>query len=598
MLQGCHYRTSGNQKGTAMGVKLAKTAGVCMGVKRAVDLVIEMARHKGTETIYTYGPLIHNPQTVELLRKRGVVPIGGIEGADCAPPGAAIVIRAHGISPAERKRIKEKGYRIIDATCPKVAHVQAIIRKHASAGYAVLIAGDREHPEVNGLLGFAGGSGIVIGSIGEVKGLPDLPKVCVVAQTTQSLEEYAAIVRSVRERFPDAVVFETICDSTEKRQAEVKELAAETDAVFIVGGRNSANTRRLTELAKLQEKPAFHIETAEELAAIDIEPYRSIGVSAGASTPNWIIDQVVDTLTGRVGKRGEFIRTLFRIWVFAVRTDIYSAAGAGCLSLAAALLQGLAVRPHHMVTASLYVYAMHILNRFINRKASSISSFREKSYLLHEKIYVTLAVFSLVVALGTAFIAGQAPFILLFVISLLGVLYYIRLLPARWRFRSLKDIPGSKNITTAIAWAVVTALLPWLEAGNDPTPGLIVSFVFVAGIVFIRSALSDILDIQSDRLFGQETIPVLIGARRTLVLLQAVSALLFLLLAAAYPAGWAPSLSIVLLTSVFYIWICFKLYDRRSGFSGVVLEGILESSYIVAGLSAALWRMTVHGPVA
>ncbi len=581
-----------------MGVKLAKTAGVCMGVKRAVDMVIEMARHKGTETIYTYGPLIHNPQTVELLRKRGVVPIGGIEGTDCAPAGAAIVIRAHGVSPAERKRIKAKGFRIIDATCPKVAHVQAIIRKHASAGYTVLIAGDREHPEVNGLLGFAGASGIVIGSTAEVANLPDLPKVCVVAQTTQSLEEYAAIVGRVRERFPAAVVFDTICDSTEKRQTEIKELAAETDAVFIVGGRNSANTRRLAELAKLQGKPAFHIETAAELDGIDIEPYRRIGVSAGASTPNWIIDQVVDSLTAREGKREEFIRVLFRMWVFAVRTDIYSAAGAGCLSVAAMLLQGLPVRPLHILTASLYVYAMHILNRFINRKASSISSFREESYLLHEKVYVSLAVLSTVVALGAAFIAGPAPFILLFLISLFGILYNTRLLPGRWRFQSLKDIPGSKNITVAIAWAAVTALLPWIETGREITGGLLVSFVFVAGIVFIRSALSDILDIQSDRLFGRETIPVLIGEGRTLTLLQAVSALLFLLLVAAAPAGWTSSLSFVLLTSVFYIWICFKLYDRRSGFSGVVLEGLLESSYIVAGLSAALWRMMVHGAIA
>ncbi len=581
-----------------MGIKLAKTAGVCMGVKRAVDMAIEMARHKGQETIYTYGPLIHNPQTVELLQERGIVPIRSLDEFTNAPAGAAMIIRAHGISPAERKKIKEKGFHIIDATCPKVAHVQAIIRKHAAAGFTVLIAGDREHPEVNGLLGFAGETGIVIGSPDEVDGLPDCPKVCVVAQTTQSLEEYAAICGRIRERFPEAVVFETICDSTEKRQAEIKALAAGTDAVFIVGGLNSANTRRLAELAKLQGKPAFHIETAEELARIDIEPYRRIGVSAGASTPNWIIDRVVDHLTGRQGKKEEYLRGLFKVWVFAVRTDLYSAAGAGCLSLAATLLQRLPVNPLNILTASLYVYAMHVLNRFINRKTSSISSFREESYLLHEKIYVSLAVISMVLALSASLVVGPAPFILLFVISLSGVLYNTRLLPAGWRFQSLKDIPGSKNIATAIAWAAVTALLPWLETGLAPTPGLAVAFFFIAGIVFIRSALSDILDIQSDRLIGRETLPALIGGEKTLILLQCVSALLFLLLATAAPAGWSTSLSIVLLTSVFYIWICFKLYDRRSGFSGVVLEGLLESSYIVVGLSALLWLIISKGMTA
>src|SRR4030042_3572295 len=142
-----------------MGVKLAKPAGFCMGVKRAVDMVIDMARRKGGETIYTYGPLIHNPQTVELLRKRGIVPIGSLDEIECTPAGAVMGVRANGFSPAERKKIKEKGFRIIDATCPKVAHVQAIIRKHVAAGFTVLIAGDWEHPEENGLLGFAGEAG-------------------------------------------------------------------------------------------------------------------------------------------------------------------------------------------------------------------------------------------------------------------------------------------------------------------------------------------------------------------------------------------------------------------------------------------------------
>jgi (E)-4-hydroxy-3-methyl-but-2-enyl pyrophosphate reductase len=581
-----------------MNVKLAKTAGFCMGVKRAVDMVIDMARQKGREIIYTYGPLIHNPQTVELLRKRGIIPVGSLNEIDCTPAGAMMVVRAHGISPSERDKIKEKGFQIIDATCPKVAHVQAIIRKHAAAGFTVLIVGNREHPEVNSLLGFAGEAGIILSTPEEVENLPELAKVCVVAQTTQNIDEYAIITRGIRKRFPDAVVFNTICDSTEKRQTEIKALAAGTDAVFVVGGLNSANTRRLAELAKLQGKPAFHIETADELKRIDIESYRRIGVSAGASTPNWIIDRVADHLTGRQGKKEELLRHLFRIWVFAVRTDIYSAAGAGCLSLTAMLLQGLRVNPLYILTASLYVYSMHVLNRFINRKASSISSFREESYLLHERIYVTLAVVSMILALGASLIAGRAPFILLFVISLSGVLYNTNLLPSGWRFQSLKDIPGSKNIATAVAWGAVAALLPRLETGLAPAPGLAVAFFFTAALVFIRSALSDILGIQSDRLIGRETIPVLIGEGRTFLLLQGISGLLFVLLLAASPAGWTTPLSFVLLSSVFYIWICFKLYDRRSAISGVVMEGLLESSYIVAGVSALLWLIAIRNMTA
>ncbi|MEW6334416.1 MAG: 4-hydroxy-3-methylbut-2-enyl diphosphate reductase, partial [Thermodesulfobacteriota bacterium] len=208
-----------------MRVKLAKTAGFCMGVKRAVDMVLDMAREKDHGIIYTYGPLIHNPQTIELLRRRGIVPIGSLDEIENPPAGTAMIVRAHGISPADRKKIREKGLRIVDATCPKVAHVQAIIRRHAARGYAVLIVGDREHPEVNGLLGFAGEGGAVLGSPEEVEKLPELDKVCVVAQTTQNLEEYAEICNLIRKRFPGAVVFDTICDTTEKRQSEIRTLA-------------------------------------------------------------------------------------------------------------------------------------------------------------------------------------------------------------------------------------------------------------------------------------------------------------------------------------------------------------------------------------
>ena len=577
-----------------MVVKLAKTAGFCMGVKRAVDIVLEMASKKGHETIYTYGPLIHNPQTIELLRQRGIVPIIRPEGLDEVPPGSLIVIRAHGIPPQEKKNITEKGFKIVDATCPKVTRVQSIIRKHASAGFTVLIVGDREHPEVNGLLGFAGDKGIIVGSPEDIDNLPASKKVCVVAQTTQSLNVYNSIVQEVKKKFPEAVIFDTICDSTEKRQAEIETLADESDAVFVVGGKNSANTRRLAEIAKIKGNPTFHIETADELNGIDLESYRHIGVSAGASTPNWIISRVVDHLNSRMGKREELFYRFFKIWVFAVRNDIYSAIGAGCLTFTAMLLQGLPIKPNPILTASFYVYAMHVLNRFINRKTSSISSFREESYLIHEKLYVTLAAFSIVSALGISLTMGISPFLVLFSISLLGALYNMRLLSSRSRFSSLRDIPGSKNISTAFAWAVAAAFLPRLEAGSVFNCGLFVSFFFTAGIVFIRSAMSDILDIQRDRLIGQETLPVLIGEEKTLVILKVVSGgLLFLLLFSPF-IGCSTSLAYFQLICIFYVWICFKLYDRRSAFSGVVLEGFLESSYIVAGISSLTWLEAIR----
>ncbi len=578
-----------------MSVVLARTAGFCMGVKRAVDLVLDMTRHKGTEPIYTYGPLIHNPQTVELLKKRGIIPVSGLEGIASCRPGATLVVRAHGISPQERKAIREKGLKIVDATCPKVGHVQAIIRKHAARDYAILIIGDENHPEVNGLLGYAYGRGIAINSMEDVRRLPGLEKVCVVAQTTQNTDIFMALVDAVKARFPDTVVFNTICDSTEKRQSEIKQMASETDAIVVVGGRNSANTMQLARLSELSGTSTFHIETADELNDTAIDRFSRIGVTAGASTPNWIIDRVVDDISDRQSRVHKPAPGPFQAWLWTIRTDVYSALGAGCLSLVGMVLQGFPVHLLNMLTTALFVYAIHTLNRLTNREKTSIlGSFREESYRRHSNRYFVSAAAALLLSLSIAFVIGPAPFVLLFVISGLGVLYNLNVLPETWRFRSLKDLPGSKNVSMALAWAAVAALLPRIEAGFALTPGVIVAFLFTFTLVFIRSALSDILDMQSDRFIGRETIPVLIGRKRTLVLLKGITGTLFAALLPAFFAGWTSPLALILLICLFYIWICFSLCDRRAAFSAAVLEGLLETNYIIAGLGAVAWLVATR----
>jgi 4-hydroxy-3-methylbut-2-enyl diphosphate reductase len=273
-------------------IKLAKTAGFCMGVRRAIDIALKMARDKGEEEVYTYGPLIHNPQAVDFLSEKGIKPIDDLHKLG----KGSIIIRAHGISPGQRDKLERSGMEIIDATCPKVKHVQSIIRKHSLHDYDILIIGDREHPEVEGLLGCANGKGFVIGSEDDLKSLPEFSKLCIVAQTTQSNDDYIKIAKNVARKNPGSLVFKTICDSTERRQAEIKELAAETDAVVIVGGRNSANTKRLVKVAESCGKPTFHVETASEIRSIPLHKFESIGVSAGASTPKWIIRDIVEEL--------------------------------------------------------------------------------------------------------------------------------------------------------------------------------------------------------------------------------------------------------------------------------------------------------------
>jgi len=573
-----------------MDVKLARTAGFCMGVRRAVDIVLDLAQHETKRRIYTYGPLIHNPQTIELLKSRGVHPVGKIEDIPDRE-NAILVIRAHGITPAERKKIKQSGIQVVDATCPKVGYVQAIIKKHTALDYTVVIVGDKEHPEVEGLLGYAGDRGMIISDVHEVEKISCVEKICVVAQTTQDSENYHRIVKKIKEYCPTAVVFNTICSSTEQRQAEVSAMAGEMDAMFIVGGKNSANTRRLADLAQKKQPHTYHIENLSDMENIDISPFSNVGVSAGASTPNWIIDRVMDKIMEGQSRRRKGLGALLNLWIMAVRTDIYSAVGAGCLCLAGMKLMNLPWDMSFIAIAALYVLAIHVLNRLIGRKpAGLVGSFREASYQKHARKYFFTAATALVAALAIAWHRSFMVFTSLFIISFVGVIYNMRILPKRFRFRSLKDLPGSKNISMSTAWGFVAAVLPALGVHPSFHGGWMVAFCFAFGIVFIRSAMADILEMQSDKLVGQETIPVLFGREKTVTILGFITLILLALLLASFPAGWTTSLAMFLLVSLLYIWICFYFCDKQAALSGAVKEGLLETSYIVAGFCVFLWR--------
>jgi 4-hydroxy-3-methylbut-2-enyl diphosphate reductase len=263
-----------------------------MGVRRAIEMALKVAEEE-RRTVYTNGPLIHNPQALEELRHKGIIPLGESERV----PRAPVIIRAHGVARQAEERLAREAERVIDATCPKVATIQKRIRDYSSRGYAVIIAGDEDHPEVVGLLGHSLGPAYVVSRVEEVDALPALEKVVLVAQTTQDQATFDAIRDRVAARFPKAEALATICESTHRRQAEVRDLASRVDAVVVIGGMNSANTRRLAEIARALGAEAYHVETAAELPMEALRTKRRVGITAGASTPAWIIEEVVRTLS-------------------------------------------------------------------------------------------------------------------------------------------------------------------------------------------------------------------------------------------------------------------------------------------------------------
>lgn len=255
-------------------------------------MALEASEIAGGGKVYTDGPLIHNPHALAMLRERGIFPL---QGADRAVEGT-VIIRSHGVSPKRRQHLGKTGATIVDATCPKVQKVQSIISQCAEKGSYIVIVGDEDHAEVEGLLGFAGTNSAVIQSEDEVAKLPLGKKVCVVAQTTQSKETFFHLAGKIKERFPEAEIFDTICDANRNRQEELKALCHSVEAVIVVGGKESANTKRLAEIAESKGALTFFVENEDELPMDALKNYSEMGVIGGASTPDWVLQRVVEKL--------------------------------------------------------------------------------------------------------------------------------------------------------------------------------------------------------------------------------------------------------------------------------------------------------------
>ena len=580
-------------------VKIAKNAGFCMGVRRAVDMALE-ASVKEEGPVYTYGPLIHNPQVLRILGEKGIRSLerhdieDGILCLRAGSPGT-IIIRAHGVSPEERSRIKESGFHILNATCPHVGKVQGTITRYARSGHSIIIAGEKDHAEVIGLLGYTQGRGYVVNTPEEVESLPPLEKVCLVAQTTQDQGRFRVISEAVEKKYPGAKVFDTICDSTHRRQDEVLALTRKVEAIVVVGGKGSGNTRRLTKISEEAGVPTFHVETEKELDLEELSGYSTVGVTAGASTPNWQILRVVERLQDAWLRRGLTSLTA-GIGRLAAISYLLLAIGAGCLAYASALLQGMAPKFAWILVAALYVFSMHVINR-LSDKASELFNQpgRTDFYEQYGTLMITAGIISAAFAVTLAWFQGVFPFYVLLAISGLGMVYNLRLFPggAGFKYQRIKDLPGSKTLLVSLAWGVVTSLLPSLSEEGWPHPGTIVAFLYTTILVFVRSTLYDFKDLQGDLMVGKETIPIVLGKRRTEVLVMFLLASMGVVLSVAAPLGWTTSLSFFLLLSLVYVVCYYSLYRNQVVGPGFLFEGMVDGGFIFAGLITFLWAL-VH----
>lgn len=273
-------------------IKVAKTAGFCFGVRIAVDMAERAGKELGHA--YTNGPVIHNKQVVNYLKSLGVEELSDYSSLK---EGDTVIIRSHGVKPEIERKLKNLNINVLDATCPFVKKVHDKVRQLVEEGYFIVIIGEEGHPEVIGTLGHleeAGGKGVVVENFKDlVKKVPKRNRIGVVAQTTQSEDFFREAVGYLAENTEELKVFNTICDATSVRQEEVKQLAPTVDIMIIIGGKHSGNTQRLAQISKALNPNTYHIETADELEVQWFIDKDKIGISAGASTPDWIIDEVV-----------------------------------------------------------------------------------------------------------------------------------------------------------------------------------------------------------------------------------------------------------------------------------------------------------------
>ena len=276
-----------------MDVKIARTAGFCWGVRRTVDKVMEVAAG-GAAPVVTLGPVIHNPQAVERMREKGVGTVGAVAEIEA---GTTVVVRTHGAVRSELEAARARGLEVVDGTCPYVKFPQEMARRLSRDGYHVVVVGDEKHAEIRGVVSYADGPVTVVKPGTPVPAFK-AKKVAVIAQTTCIGDDLARAVGELVLRHQEVRTVNTICDDTEERQGDARQLARQVDAVVVVGGRNSANTRHLAEICREIQPRTWHVETEAEIDPAWFAGCRVVGLSAGASTPDWVIEGVAERLRG------------------------------------------------------------------------------------------------------------------------------------------------------------------------------------------------------------------------------------------------------------------------------------------------------------
>ena len=540
---------------------------MCAGVRRALDVLEGVAGE-----VYVLHEIVHNNFIVGRLRERGV---RFVESPDEVPEGATLVFSAHGVSRAVEAQARARRLRVVDATCPLVKHAQNIISKFAQQGYHTVIVGDGGHAEVIGLLGYAQGKGVVVSGPEEAARLPHFDKVNVVSQTTQKESVFYETAEEVKKHADECQISNTICQPTKDRQKETIELAKSADLVIVVGGRHSANTARLAFLCKELAPAVLHVETEDELDALPVQRAKKIFITAGASTPNWVIDRVAARVRELRKPDAKSILSglIEKTWRFLVRNCFYTAFAAAALTYVCMRLEGVPTDGRLLAFAGLFVFSLTAFNRGAEAEPGQNKRF--------------LTVSSLLAAAGALVCAawiGKGALGLGILFLLAGFAYPYRHL---LKFQ-LVSLPGTKDIVTALGWAYACAFLPAYVHGMLLRKASYLAVFYTVLLVFMRSVTLGFTSANKDLIIGRESFYKAFGMKKTKWAITLVLLALTAALATLLSLTWKPGLVGMLLIGHLYTVFIVIYYYSKSSTRSVKDETLIDGQFFVLWAVSAL----------
>lgn len=576
-----------------MRIEIGVYAGFCDGVKNAVEKSFYHAL-KTKETIYVDGELIHNPQTLKLLAESAVVTY--TDDMDISLlDNKKVIIRAHGIPPSRLLKLKAHAKEVLNLTCKYVAYAQAIVKKYSGLNYRVVIIGKAKHPEVIGLMGFAKDEGYVVIEEEDIDNLPNEEKnTLVISQTTMQKEVFDKLSKMVVAKYSksDVVVKNTICEATSQRQDETKLLAERNDAVLVIGGKESSNTKRLYEIAS-KITDAFYVETKEDLRDIDFSQYDKVAITAGASTPDWVIEDIANTLRN-IDRKG-FDKFKNIVMQFFIYNNLFFTIGSFLMSFLVSDILGLKFVYQIGLITACYYFVMSAMNHYTNDFLSVSNNIQYEYFMKTKKVMLAAVSFSSMLMVFLAFSLGRDILILTLFSFILGVAYNLGFKKEGgngryFAFSVLKKLASFKAIIIAFA---VTILLvgSYVIFYNTSIYSLEVlfssSFIFL--IMFMRQVYFEIKTAQSDKISGTKSMLSFISYGALVLIFAFLPILFFTLTLIGILTGYIPLSKAKYLFPLAYLCVLSAVMRNKNILrSRYLFAFLIDSPLYAVGLAAIL----------